>query len=473
LLTVLPRTFDVLCVLAQRAGQTVQKAELMELVWPGIFVEESNLAHHVSQLRRLLGDNAKQPQFIATVPTQGYRFVEEVRPVVDESTPVPVPLGPIRPPRAVLARQPVLAGLLLVAVLVTALAVWRPGTGASLGSSPNAGASVAYERGRFLLAQNTPDSTQRAVAALEEAVRLAPRFAPAYAELASAHVSLFLARRLSRAQARDRAQSAAAAALALDDSLSAAHAAQGAVFLQLLEDPGRAQAALRRAIALDPMNAAARDLLARALRHDGRYEESIAEARRALDLAPTSVRAHMNLVQSILFSQRQLEQGLDVCRRALELDPRSGPVLDQAADLAERAGRTDEAVAFRARAERAWGHPGLAALLEQKHAAEGYSAAMAAYFESKLAALDAADPVTGFDRGRLLLRLGRLDEAFAAFDAAAGAGFSVGVYALGNHPAYSAIKADPRFEQLAARARGRSGTQPEPITAPSGSSSSR
>jgi hypothetical protein len=129
----------------------------------------------------------------------------------------------------------VLAGLVLAAVLVAALAVWRPGAGASPGRFPNAQASVAYERGRFLLAQNAPDSSGRAIA-------------------------------------------------------------------------------------------------------------------------------------------------------------------------------------FRARAERTWGRPGLAELLEQKHSTGGYAAAMAAYFESKLAALDAATPATGFDRGRLLLRLGRMDEAFAAFD---------------------------------------------------------
>jgi adenylate cyclase len=78
-----PKVFDILLVLVQKSGRVVTKQELMELVWPGAAVEESNLARHVSRLRTALGDSGKN-RYIATVPWRGYRFVANVRQVREE-----------------------------------------------------------------------------------------------------------------------------------------------------------------------------------------------------------------------------------------------------------------------------------------------------------------------------------------------------------------------------------------------------
>ena len=63
------RAFDVLLALAGRRDRIVTKAELMDLVWPGLVVEENNLQVQISSLRKLLG-----PDAIATIPGRGYRF---------------------------------------------------------------------------------------------------------------------------------------------------------------------------------------------------------------------------------------------------------------------------------------------------------------------------------------------------------------------------------------------------------------
>jgi TolB-like protein/tetratricopeptide (TPR) repeat protein len=63
------RAFQLLEALAQRRGRVVSKDELLELVWPGMVVEENTLQVHVSALRRLLGSDT-----IVTVPARGYRF---------------------------------------------------------------------------------------------------------------------------------------------------------------------------------------------------------------------------------------------------------------------------------------------------------------------------------------------------------------------------------------------------------------
>lgn len=64
------RAFDLLLALIERRDRVVPKDELLNLVWPGTVVEESNLPVQVSSLRKLLG-----PQAIATIPGRGYRFV--------------------------------------------------------------------------------------------------------------------------------------------------------------------------------------------------------------------------------------------------------------------------------------------------------------------------------------------------------------------------------------------------------------
>ena len=67
------RAFDLLTALVERRDRVVSKGELLDLVWPGLVVEENNLQVHVSALRKLLG-----AQVIATVPGRGYRFTPPV-----------------------------------------------------------------------------------------------------------------------------------------------------------------------------------------------------------------------------------------------------------------------------------------------------------------------------------------------------------------------------------------------------------
>ncbi|MBK7079821.1 MAG: winged helix-turn-helix domain-containing protein [Betaproteobacteria bacterium] len=66
------RAFDLLLALIERRDRLVTKNELLELVWPGLVVEENNLQVQVSALRKLLG-----PDAIATVAGRGYRFTLE------------------------------------------------------------------------------------------------------------------------------------------------------------------------------------------------------------------------------------------------------------------------------------------------------------------------------------------------------------------------------------------------------------
>ncbi|HLY45121.1 MAG TPA: winged helix-turn-helix domain-containing protein [Stellaceae bacterium] len=72
------RALEVLGMLVDRRGELVTKAVLMEAVWPGIVVEENNLAVQISALRRLLDRGRPERSYIQTVPGRGYRFVASV-----------------------------------------------------------------------------------------------------------------------------------------------------------------------------------------------------------------------------------------------------------------------------------------------------------------------------------------------------------------------------------------------------------
>jgi len=73
-----PKAFSVLQCLAQRPGRLVTKQELIEAVWPGVFVGDAVLKVCVREIRRALADDPKVPQFIETVHRRGYRFIAPV-----------------------------------------------------------------------------------------------------------------------------------------------------------------------------------------------------------------------------------------------------------------------------------------------------------------------------------------------------------------------------------------------------------
>jgi DNA-binding winged helix-turn-helix (wHTH) protein/pimeloyl-ACP methyl ester carboxylesterase len=92
------KVFDTLVVLVENAGRLVTKQELLDTVWPEATVEENNLNHNVSVLRKALGERATGQQYIETVPRIGYRFAAAVDTLgaARPSTPSPSPAAKTR-----------------------------------------------------------------------------------------------------------------------------------------------------------------------------------------------------------------------------------------------------------------------------------------------------------------------------------------------------------------------------------------
>src|SRR4030095_14892348 len=82
------KVFDNLRVLVENHGRLVSKDDLMKAVWPDTVVEEGNLAHNLTVLRKALGEKETGNPHVETIPSQGYRFIANVR-VVENAEEAP------------------------------------------------------------------------------------------------------------------------------------------------------------------------------------------------------------------------------------------------------------------------------------------------------------------------------------------------------------------------------------------------
>ena len=94
-----PKAFALLEYLASRAGRLVSKQELLDAIWPNVFVGEAVLKGTIRDVRRALGDDSHAPQFIQTAHRRGYRFVAPVVAEDGHTQAAPPAAGPAVVPR--------------------------------------------------------------------------------------------------------------------------------------------------------------------------------------------------------------------------------------------------------------------------------------------------------------------------------------------------------------------------------------
>ena len=73
-----PKAMDLLVFLAASGSEVVSKNALIDAVWEGRFISEGTLTNTIAELRRALGDDARNPRYIETIPKRGYRLVAAV-----------------------------------------------------------------------------------------------------------------------------------------------------------------------------------------------------------------------------------------------------------------------------------------------------------------------------------------------------------------------------------------------------------
>jgi Tol biopolymer transport system component/DNA-binding winged helix-turn-helix (wHTH) protein len=114
-----PKALRVLLFLVENRGRVVAKEELVAAVWADTFVTDNALTRLIAQLRKQLGDSARESRVIETVPTVGYRFLPEVRVEREEAGKTP--------PRASGRQWRWVAGLACVLVAIGWGVWWQGG----------------------------------------------------------------------------------------------------------------------------------------------------------------------------------------------------------------------------------------------------------------------------------------------------------------------------------------------------------
>jgi Tol biopolymer transport system component/DNA-binding winged helix-turn-helix (wHTH) protein len=97
-----PKAFNLLVLMIQRPGHLFSKQEIFDALWADTAVTDHALTRVVAQLRRVLGDEAREARYVETVPTRGYRWIKEV----EEASQAPSPKAPVTPVEPAAPDQP-------------------------------------------------------------------------------------------------------------------------------------------------------------------------------------------------------------------------------------------------------------------------------------------------------------------------------------------------------------------------------
>src|SRR5215470_12783970 len=178
-----------------------------------------------------------------------------------------------------------------------------------------------YLKGRSLWGKRSGDNIPKAIAFYEQAIARDPNYAPAYAGLAEAYAILPFYTATAAQDAYPKAKAAAVKALQLNDKLAEAHTALAMILCVGDLDMAGSMSEFQRAIALNPNYATAHHWYGNGpLLALGRFEEAIAEGKRAIELDPFSPIINADLGMD-LFCARRYDQAITQLRKTLEIDP--------------------------------------------------------------------------------------------------------------------------------------------------------
>jgi tetratricopeptide (TPR) repeat protein len=225
--------------------------------------------------------------------------------------------------------------VLLIAIVILKMTVWSSGgakdsNAVNVKSLPDekrasaraAAAEVieAYTTGRKFWNKRSEEDLKTAIEHFERAIRIDPNFAPAHAGLADSYIMLGAQNYLRPEESGPKAKAAALRALQLDDSLAEAHASMAFVKISYDWDWPGAEEEFKRAIALNPDYALARNWYSQYLLAAGRRDESLREIKLARELDPESIGIQMT-AGAIFFRLDLYDQAIEEFRRVIERDP--------------------------------------------------------------------------------------------------------------------------------------------------------
>jgi serine/threonine-protein kinase len=312
--------------------------------------------------------------------------------------------------------------------------------------SVNPEAYDAYLKGRYFFNRPSDENLSKAIALFEEATAKDPNYAPAFSGLSDAYLwAGFNEGVLTASEARPKAKAAAEKAIALDDNSAEAHASLATFKLFYEYDWAGAEAEYRRAFALNPNYAFAHDQFGLGLAFLGRFDEAIAEGKRAAELDPLSPQIPIDAAMAFGF-QGNYATGRERARRATDLDPTYffGPFEEGWVEI--QAGNLQDAITKMRKAKAMESPAFVSAWLAYAYGAAGDRAAAVAEAED-LKKKSLRGEVTAFNRALVALGLGDRARALDSLEEAY-AEDSQWLGWLNLDKAFDSLRSEPRFAAL-------------------------
>ncbi len=312
----------------------------------------------------------------------------------------------------------------------------------------NIEAYQAYLKGRYFWNKRSEEGHEKAVEYFNQAISIDPTYAEAYAGLAETYPFIGFYSVASRAEAYATARRAAEKALSLDETLSEAHAALGAISNNWDWDWARAEREYKRAIELNPNYATAHHWYAEYLVLVGRFDEGMTEIKRAAELDPLSLIISTDTGTYLLLGRKYTE-AIEQLRKTLEMDPNYFPALFWLGWAYEFEGLHEEAIAVFEKTKRVDNSYQWLSNLGYVYARAGRRSEARGVLNElqQLSKHKQIDPLYVAD---IYIGLGEKEQAFHWLEKEYEAR-SVGLVSLRVNPIYDSLRSDPRFTELMRR----------------------
>src|SRR5438552_3443378 len=314
----------------------------------------------------------------------------------------------------------------------------------------NTEAHQLYLKGRFFWNKRTGNDLKKSIDYFNQAIAADPKYALAYAGVAEAYAVLPTYAGGTPQECYPKAEAAAKRALALEETVAEAHNALGEVFLFYDLDFARSIREFQLAIELKPNYASAHqwygnDLLVPL----GRFDEAIAEVKRALELDPLSLIINEDLGNTY-YSARRYDEAIEQLTKTLELDSSFYYAHWSLGVAFEAKGTLDAAIEEYQKARALNDDPFVLALLGHAYASSG-NEAEALKILDQLKELSKQRYVTAYNFAIVYLGLGDKEEALRWLQKSYQdrAGYDIATIKV--DPFLDPLRGDPRFEELVAK----------------------
>lgn len=307
----------------------------------------------------------------------------------------------------------------------------------------------AYMRGRYFWSRFTDEYLRKAVKEFETAIEIDPDYALPYIGLADYYVWSAIFGEIPSKVGFPKATEAARQALEIDDSLGEAYAVLAFSIFLSEWNWSDAEFLVKRALELSPNYFFAHECYSNFLIAQGRFDEGIAEIRRAEELDPVSPRSILMTAWS-LYQTRNFTESVAKARRAVAMQENFPQGLLHLGNALTGAGQFTEAVAVLRRSAEMWGKSGLPRyMLCHARAAEGNIDAARKILDKLLQTAEEGYMKPYFI-AMCYVAVGDHDNAFKWFDRAVDEGNEWMIW-FGTDPKLDPIRNDPRYAELLRR----------------------